>query len=145
MKNIRKYQESDLSGVLSSWENASRFAHPIVSEGFLDEERHNIPNMYLPNTDTWVIEQDNQVIGFIALIGNEVGAIFVEPEFHGAGAGRQLMDKAKELNDDLEVQVFEDNAIGRKFYSKCGFQSMSERVCERTGFTILRLKYNANK
>lgn len=143
MHNIRQYQESDLSGVLSSWENASRLAHPFVSEEFLNEERHNIPNMYLPNADTWVVERDNQVIGFIALIGNEVGAIFVEPKFHGTGAGRQLMDKARKLHTDLEVQVFEDNPIGRRFYSKYGFKPMSERVCERTGFTILRLKYRA--
>ena len=103
MYDIRKYQVSDLRDVLSSWENASRVAHPFVSEEFLNEERHNIPNIYLPNADTWVVEQDNRVIGFIALIDDEVGAIFVDPEFHSLGVGRCLMDKAQELHGDLEV------------------------------------------
>jgi len=48
MYNIRQYQDSDLRGVLSSWENASKLAHSFVSNEFLDEERHNIPTMYLP-------------------------------------------------------------------------------------------------
>ena len=144
MYHLREYQDRDLAGVLSSWENASRIAHTFVNETFLDEERHNIPTIYLPNADTWVVEKDGRVMGFIALIGNEVGALFVEPEIHGAGAGKQLMDKARELHGDLEVQVFEDNEIGRAFYSRYGFKLMNERVCERTGFTLLRLKYVAD-
>ena len=81
----------------------------------------------------------------MALLGNEVGAIFVQPEFHGTGAGRALMDKAQELHGDLEVEVFEANSIGRKFYSSYGFEPLSERVHEETGNNVLRLRFTANK
>jgi putative acetyltransferase len=37
------------------------------------------PKLYLPNADTWVAETNGAVVGFIALLGNFVGAIFVEP------------------------------------------------------------------
>ncbi len=142
---IRAYREDDLNDVLSVWENASKLAHPFLTSEFLAQERHNIPNVHLPNADTWVAEFDGRVIGFIALLGNEVGAIFVEPEFHGAGVGRALMDKAQELHGDLEVEVFQANSIGRKFYSRYGFEALSERVHEETGNKVLRLKFTANK
>ena len=74
---IRQYKDSDLEAVLSSWEKATRLAHPFMTEGFLAQERINTAEIYLPNTDTWVMEIDGEVVGFIALMGNEVGAIFV--------------------------------------------------------------------
>lgn len=141
--SIRKYRKKDLNGVLSSWKNASKVAHPFLTKEFLDKERHNIPNVYLPNADTWVAELNGSVIGFIALIGNEVGAIFVEPEFHGMGVGRALMDKAQALHGDLEVEVFQANAKGRKFYSDYGFKPWVEKIHDETGNKVLRLKFPA--
>lgn len=122
-----------------AWESASRIAHPFLTEEFQQQERHNIPNVYMPVAETWVIEQDGQVIGFVALIGNEVGGLFVKSEFHGTGAGRALMDKAVELRGELEVEVFKANKIGRNFYDKYGFQLLHEAVHESTGNAILRL------
>jgi len=104
-------------------------------------ERENIPKKHLPNADTWVAEISNQVVGFIALIGNEVGAIFVQPAMHGKEVGKALMDKARELYDVLELEVFAKNAIGREFYSKYGFSVIEEKHHQDTGHKMLRLKY----
>ena len=141
---VRKYAPDDLADVLSAWEEASALAHPFLTKQFLDQERINIPELYLPNAETWVAEESGRVIGFIALIGNEVGAIFVHPAFHGAGAGRALMDKARALRGDLEVEVFKDNAIGRKFYARYGFDRLAETTHEPTGNALLRLKYSSS-
>ena len=142
---IRKYNEADIVGVLSSWENASKIAHPFLKEDFLAQERKSIPELFLPNADTWVVDVDNQVVGFIALIGNEVGAIFLQPEHHGNKMGKLMMDKAQELHGDLEAEVFEKNSIGRNFYAQYGFKLIKEKVHEQTGERILRLKFTANK
>jgi putative acetyltransferase len=138
---IRQYEESDLEAVLSSWESATRLAHPFMTDEFLAQERKNTAEIYLPNTDTWVIEIDEEVVGFIALMGNEVGAIFIQPEHHGKGAGKALMDKARDLHGDLEVEVFSENTIGRRFYSKYGFEFLEEKLHEPTGQQVLRLRY----
>lgn len=136
---IRPYHANDLNNVLAAWESATAVAHPFLTEEFLDQERHNIPNVYLPNAETWVAEQEGCVVGFIALIGNEVGAIFVDSTLHKSGIGTALMDKAKELRGDLEVEVFEANSIGRQFYAKTGFQPLSESIHEQTGNKLCRL------
>jgi putative acetyltransferase len=136
---IRKYESKDVDDVLEAWESASKLAHPFVSAEFLASERHNIPNLYLPNAETWVWETDNRVVGFIALIGNEVGAIFLQPEYRGRGIGRALMDHARDLRGELEVQVFEANTIGRSFYAKYGFEQVEELVNQQSGLPSLRL------
>tara|TARA_B100001540_G_scaffold225559_1_gene199760 strand:+ start:5041 stop:5475 length:435 start_codon:yes stop_codon:yes gene_type:complete len=142
---IRQYAESDLESVLASWEGATRLAHEFMTDDFIAQERKNVAEVYLPNTDTWVAKVDGEVKGFIALMGNEVGAIFLQPNFHGKGIGKALMDKAQELHGNLEVEVFKANTIGRNFYSKYGFKPLEEKYHEPTGQQVLRLKFTANK
>jgi len=141
---IRRYKASDLDELLSCWENASRLAHPFLTDEFLEIERNNIPNVYMPMADTWVAEYNGEVVGFIALIGNEVGAIFVQPEHHGKRIGLALMDKAQEIHGYLEAEVFEANTIGRRFYDKYGFEPISQHVHKETGNIMLRLKFTAD-
>jgi len=140
---IRHYQERDLSDLLTAWENASKTAHPFLTKEFLEQERYNIPNLYIPNADTWVVVDDDKVVGFIALIGTEVGAIFVDPSYHGRGLGKALMDKAYSLHSQLEVEVFKENAIGRRFYDRYGFQLLHEKMHKETGNMLLRLAFTA--
>ena len=137
---IREYEKKDLEELLDAWYFASKVAHPFVSEDFLEQERKNIVTVHLPNAETWVYEQNGAVIGFIALIGNEVGAIFLDPKFHGKGIGRALMDHARSLREVLELDVFKDNVIGRNFYKKYGFIEEYEHIHKESGFMQLRLK-----
>jgi len=139
---IREYEAKDLNGLLESWYSASQVAHPFLDEEFFERERRNIAALYLPNAETWVYELDGVVVGFIALIGNEVGAIFVDAKFHGQGIGLALMDKARSIREVLELDVFKDNLVGRKFYEKCGFNQVDEHLHEETGLMQLRLKLN---
>jgi putative acetyltransferase len=142
---IRKYTNSDLEDLLSSWENASKLAHPFLTNDLLKSTRKNIPVVLLPKADTWVYEREGVVVGFISLIGNEVAALFVQPAFHGTGAGRALVDKARELHSDLEVEVFEVNSIGLQFYLKYGFVPFLEKNHEITNKKVLRLRFSANQ
>jgi len=141
---IRKYQPTDCEDVLNVWARASALAHPFLSHGFLETERHNIPNVYLPRAETWVWEADGHVVGFISLLGNEVGAIFVDPKFHRRGIGRALMDRARALRGEVEVEVFEKNRLGRAFYANLGFEFMHRKVHDQTGFEVVRLRLAAN-
>lgn len=144
-KCIRQYQDSDLKNLMASWETANKLAHPFLKEDFVAQVRADIPSLYIPNADTWVVEVEGHVVGFMALLGNEIGAIFLQPAFHGKRIGKALMDKAQELHGDLEVEVFEENSIGRKFYSSYGFEVLIEKIHEETKNKVLRLKFTANQ
>jgi len=148
---IRPYQEQDLEDLLNAWESASRLAHPFMGDKFFEQERDNIPNLYIPNTDTWVVTVDNKVVGFIALIVSkagcesvcEIGGLFVEPRFHGNKLGKTLVDLATEVYGNLTVKVFKENPIGKAFYDKYGFAFVSELIWEETGDLLIEMKFDA--
>jgi len=139
---LRKYRPEDLEDVLSAWAAASAVAHPFLSDEFQAAARHEIANVYLPITETWVWEADSRVVGFISLMGNEVGGFFVDPKSQRLGIGRTLMDHVRGLHEHLEVEVFKANTIGRAFYAKYGFEPIQEKVHDETGFDIVRLRFN---
>ena len=141
---IRRYRSEDLEDVVTVWAAASAVAHPFLSAEFLEVERHDIANVYLPNAETWVWEAEGQVVGFVSLLGNEVGALFVDPKFHRGGIGRALIDHALELRKELEVEVFTENVIGRAFYARYGFELMQKKVHDQTGLDLMRLRLVAN-
>ena len=142
---VRKYEEEDLNSVLSVWENTQQIAHPFLPKTFQAQEKKNIRELYLPNADTWVLEEDSQVVGFIALIGNEIGGLFLQPTHHGKGFGKLMVDKAKELHGELVVDVFKNNTVGRQFYSKYGFKLVEKKVHDQTGEILLQLKFKNKK
>lgn len=137
---IRPYENADLSGLLETWEAATRIAHPFLSDEFLATERDNIPNQYLPNAETYVFERDDQVVGFIALIANDVGGLFVHPTHQRQSIGKQLLDKACELRDELEVEVFRKNEPAQNFYQEYGFVIEGEKTHKDTGMELVRMR-----
>lgn len=140
---IRKYIDDDLASLLSCWEHASAVGHPFLSAEFLSTERVNIPALYLKNGQAWVAELNGSMAGFMILHSNEVGALFVNPQFHKMGIGSALMNKARAIYADLEVEVFRENAVGRKFYLNYGFNFIREYFHEETGMIMQCLKYES--
>lgn len=138
---IRKYQSADFKQMIHAWRSASELATPFLDEAFLEQEELNIRDIYIPNTETWVYDLDGTVVGFIALAGNEVGAIFLDPVHHGKGIGRQLMDHAAKLHKHLVLDVFKENKVGQRFYFRYGFEIIREHLHEETGKMLLRLEY----
>ncbi len=142
---IRKFKETDCEAIIEVWFAASQVATPFLSDEFLAEERDNIRKIWLPKAETWVFEAEDFVAGFISLIGNEVGAIFVDPDYQGRGVGRALMDHASSLRDFLYLDVFEENTVGRRFYDRYGFRIERKHVHKQTGQMQIRMDYRPNE
>ena len=138
---IRPYTDRDLDELLDVWYRASLQAHTFLSTDFLDAERGQIAEQWIPMADTSVYEIAGRVVGFLSLVGDEVGAIFVDPDLHGRGIGRALMDGARDAHPILELNVFEANAIGRRFYEAYGFRFVDRHVNEAAGHPELRLRF----
>lgn len=137
---IRIYADADTEDLLDVWYRASLIAHPFLSEKFRADERTEIVQRWLPIAETTVYETEGRVVGFIALIGNEVGAIFVDPEYQGRGIGRALMSHARSSRGVLELDVFEANSIGRGFYDALGFEVIGRHLNQEAGQYELRLR-----
>jgi putative acetyltransferase len=136
---IRAYRSSDCTAVLDVWAAASAVAHAFLPKEHLAAERRDIAELHLPAAQSWVWVAGEHVVGFIAMVGNEIGGLFVDPAHHGRGIGRALVDHVRKSHDELEVEVFKENALGRAFYAAYGFVEDHEGVHSATGFKVLRL------
>ena len=141
---IRPYVADDLDATLDLWYRASLIAHDFLTEEFFEQERVAITEEHMPNAVAWVVEDEGDVVGFLAMGGNEVGAIFVDPNRQGEGFGRALMDHAAGLHETLELEVFERNRVGRRFYDRYGFTVVGRSETGHAGEATLRMRFPAS-
>lgn len=137
---IRKHKELDLKTIINIWEKSSALAHPFLSSAFVEKVKSDMTNLYIPNSETWVYEIENSIVGFISMVENEIGGLFVLPSNHSKGIGTKLVDFIRNEHSNLEVEVFEKNHIGRAFYNKYGFEKIKQYYHEESGNNVLRLQ-----
>ena len=137
---IRKYKAEDMERLLEIWLESSSIAHDFLGLDQLKEQKNLIRDTYLPMAETWVVEEDGEIQGFISLLDHYVGGLFLHPDQQGLGIGRRLIEKAFQEKGFLTVGVYEKNLAARKFYERMGFLYENEEVQEETGEVVLNLK-----
>ena len=130
---MREYKTDDTDALITIWDKAEPLAHPFLSDEVRDQVRRDTVNIYLPNAETWVLENDGTPVGFIAMIGTEIGGLFLDPSEQGKGLGRQMVDHIVAIKGPLTVEVFKDNKIGLPFYERYGFVVTGEGVFDASG------------
>ena len=140
---IRIHTESDLDEIINIWYQASSLAHPFLESPFVEKVKKDMTALYIPNSKTWVYEENNKPIGFISMIDNEIGGLFVLPNHHSKGIGTKLVNFIKELHPVMEVEVFQKNKIGRSFYNKYGFKEIKQYYHTDSNNEVLRLAFKA--
>ena len=74
------------------------------------------------------------------MLENEIGGLFVLPNHQSKGVGSLLLKHISQFHNTLEVEVFDENKIGKPFYAKNGFILMKEYLQEATNQKVLRMK-----
>ncbi|MFC7292539.1 GNAT family N-acetyltransferase [Hirschia litorea] len=141
---IREFKASDTEALINVWRRASDIAHPFLSSAFLDSQAPALRDIYFPNAETWTVELNARPVGFIALIGSEIGGLFLDPDIQRSGWGHKMVDHALALKGDLHVEVFEKNNIGRSFYNQYGFVETHRYIHELTGETAIKMHFIAS-
>lgn len=131
MKNmdvmIRAYRPADLEELSAIWFEASITAHAFVGEARLREQRLLIETVYLPKAETWVAIRGGEPAGFVSLLDDFIGGLFVSPRHQGAGIGRLLVSHALQLKGQLRLEVYTANTQAYAFYENLGFEDQSRR------------------
>jgi GNAT superfamily N-acetyltransferase len=82
----------------------------------------HLPPAQIANGQVIVAELDGTMVGFAAVVGGELDALFVVPDLWGRGIGKALVDaathEARKRGYTLWVTA---NPTARTFYEKCGF------------------------
>jgi GNAT superfamily N-acetyltransferase len=87
---------------------------------------HWIHDVLIPNFQVWVVEQDNVMIGMMAIIENRginwIEQLYLLPEMTGCGVGSLFLEKVKSLQRPIRLRTFQENHGARRFYEHHGFK-----------------------
>jgi putative acetyltransferase len=141
-QRIDAYQPFDTEALLAIWLAASRIGHPFLSEEDLTAQYALVRDVYLSNAETWVIRCGDEIGGFIGLLDNFIGGLFIRPTFHGTGLGRALIEHAAHHKGKLAVEAYEANLGAISFYKRCGFVEVGRRDRDDEGraLPLIRLE-----
>jgi putative acetyltransferase len=145
--NIRRATPTDREALVDIWLRSVRATHTFLSE---QEVQSLLPPTrdYLTSDEPelWVLCSDSgELMGFMGMAGSKVDALFLAPEFHGRGGGRQLVRHARQLRGELTVDVNEQNPAARAFYEACGFvvEGRSELDDQGRPYPLLHMRLAA--
>lgn len=138
---IRRAKVDDQADMLRIWLAASRVGHAFLGEDVLQAQREKVRDVYFDLADHW-LAWDEVPQGFIALLDNHIGGLFVDPLVHRGGIGRQLIEHAAKRLGTLTVDVYEQNRSAVAFYTHCGFDLVSRKARDEEGrdFALLTLR-----
>lgn len=142
MSKIRPYEPTDRDQLVDIWEAASRVGHPFLTESDIGEQKALVRDIYLPQAQNWVALSEHGPVGFIGLLDNFVGGLFVDPHVHRAGVGRELIEHAALLKGHLEVEVYARNEAAVLFYHRVSFVEIGRRSTDDQGreLELIRLR-----
>ncbi|WP_394133240.1 N-acetyltransferase [Shewanella maritima] len=138
---IRTLREDDLDSAVAIWLAASIKAHSFVPETFWQLQQQNMREVYLPNSESWVYEDNGQILGFISYYDGSIPAIFVAPQAQSKGIGGQLLDTVKNKYEQLTLTVYAENEKTHQFYLRHGFTDEGTCICEHTGHKQVEMRW----
>jgi len=144
---IRRYGAGDRDRLKAIWRAASEQAHSFFTAEQLDAQEQIVGDIYLPEAETWVMVVGADPVGFIGLIDQFIGGLFVDPSAHGRGIGRRLIAHAQSLKGVLELEVYAENQRAMRFYKRLGFEEIGRRAIDDNGlpFEVVRLRLSKQR
>lgn len=121
--NIRDYGEEHIAKMLPA------FAPDTLGDWF-------------NGADTFVIRSTGAVVGTGTLRGSEIQTVFVDPEYHGSGFGRRLMEQLESLARSRGVSeiTLRSSLTSRSFYERLDYRVQGTTYGSVGGEMILMSK-----
>ena len=139
---IRPYRDHDLAPLMQLWLKSTILAHPFIREDYWRESASAVRDVYIPQSRTWVYEEQGSLIGFISVLeARFIGALFVEQAYYGKRIGTALIQHVQAQFPLLSLEVYQQNTRACRFYHKQGFVIVEENVNQDTQATALIMQW----
>lgn len=141
--NIRLSKPEDATLLGDIWRRAVLATHDFLAPHDFADIEHIVTHEYLPHTVVYLVVNPQDVpLGFMGVTVNHIDTLFIDPDYHGMGIGRILVDYITALlSTDISVHVNEQNPLAIGFYAKMGFEQISrmERDPDGRPYPVLHL------
>ncbi|MEJ2762950.1 GNAT family N-acetyltransferase [Photobacterium sp. MCCC 1A19761] len=141
---IRSYVENDFSDIQNIYAlcKPEEFAHEvgkITSRALADDP---VRLAQFLNSDVYVMEINNSVVGFITISQQEIGWLYVHPGFRRLGLGRALLAHVMTLfqGQALTLNIVKSNRPALRLYLQHQFNVVDEFMVQVNGQPVEVLK-----
>jgi putative acetyltransferase len=139
---IQPYEKNLRDQLLTVWERSVVATHHFLRPEDFTTIKALVHTIDFGAFDVYCLLQEKRVLGFLGVAERKVEMLFLDPDYHGKGLGKKLMDFAiTELHATL-VDVNEQNSEAVRFYERYGFKTYerSERDDQGNPYPLLRMK-----
>lgn len=130
--NIRLNKKKEVSKIIEIWYETSLIAHNFIDKDYWKSQQREMKEKYLPMSETYVISNDNDVVGFVSMVDNYLAALFIDVQHQGEGYGKRLLNFIKGRRENIQLKVYKKNIKAVNFYLKNGFVIKNEVLDEQT-------------
>ena len=130
--NIRLNKKKEVSKIIEIWYETSLIAHNFIDKDYWKSQQREMKEKYLPMSETYVISNDNDVVGFVSMVDNYLATLFIDVQHQGEGYGKRLLNFIKGRRENIQLKVYKKNIKAVNFYVKNGFVIKNEVLDEQT-------------
>lgn len=143
--HVRLAREEDRDRLLEVWERSVRATHHFLAESDILALRPLVAQELASDAIAWwvLVSAAETPVGFLGFANDTIEALFIDPDHHGRGGGRLLVEHAQRLAAGaLAVDVNEQNEDGLRFYEALGFTVVGRSPTDTGGrpFPLLHMK-----
>jgi ribosomal protein S18 acetylase RimI-like enzyme len=141
--SIRPYEDSDLERVievwLRGWESARLGIHnPHDAERL----RSIIPTWIEGGVLAYVAVVGASVVGFVMLRGEELGQLYVDPDYQRKGIGRKLVEFTKQISaTGFSLTAIATSYDAIRFYQREGLHRTGMEIDCGSGIEVVRYEW----
>lgn len=119
----RRARPGEVRSAADLWLRARRASVPQIPPPVHsdDEVRAYFETVLFPSQELWVVASQGQLVALMALGGDWLEQLYVDPAWTGGGLGSRLVDLAKQRRAALDLWTFQANLGARNFYERHGF------------------------
>ena len=146
MLDFRPSNNSDLPRVMNIWRAAVDVTHDFLTPDDRDAIECELLSFFPQVTLCLAVDGFDGPLGFMFLHEGHLEALFVDPDQHGRGIGKALIDEALAAHPGLTVDVNEQNPKALGFYEHLGFERIGRSAQDGQGrpYPLIHLRRRAH-
>lgn len=140
---VRRGTRAEAARALEIWRAAVDATHRFLTPADRAEIDAFVAE-WLPTADLWLVDDESgRPVGFLAMDGNLIDALFVDPAVHGRGFGTALLKHALKLAPNAIVDASEQATNALPFYLARGFVPTGRSETDPQGrpYPLIHLRY----
>ncbi|MBN9334340.1 acetyltransferase [Devosia sp.] len=145
MIEIRMSTSQDMPRVLDIWRRAVDATHDFLAPADRAAIEAEV-STFLPQVSLLLaVDASGVPQGFMFLHEGHLEALFIDPDHHGQGIGKALIERALVEHPNLTTDVNEQNPRALGFYERVGFERTGRSALDGQGraYPLIHLRYRS--